>query len=185
MSKTGDLDRVPVQTGGIEFNLTAPASALPSSSLAERSDATLPRHQTSACAATDWLSACHSFGQRVIRHREAMLEPLQTLSGNRVNSFRPRSLSAFLTTRSSSGSIGLILTQTGGMERWLYRLARKHGGGQQHGWSFDFDRWLAACVPPWRNPSLQSRQAAMAISSNPLRSTKQSAQIDVISYSAE
>jgi plasmid replication initiation protein len=26
---------------------------------------------------------------------------------------------------------------TGGLERWLYRLVRKHGGHQQHGWSFD------------------------------------------------
>ena len=27
---------------------------------------------------------------------------------------------------------------TGGIERWLYRLVRKHGGRQAHGWSFDF-----------------------------------------------
>jgi plasmid replication initiation protein len=27
---------------------------------------------------------------------------------------------------------------TGGLERWLYRIVRKHGGRQQHGWSFDF-----------------------------------------------
>jgi plasmid replication initiation protein len=27
---------------------------------------------------------------------------------------------------------------TGGLERWLYRLVRKHGGKQSHGWSFDF-----------------------------------------------
>jgi|TARA_A100001391_G_scaffold205448_1_gene206404 plasmid replication initiation protein len=26
---------------------------------------------------------------------------------------------------------------TGGLERWLYRLARKHGGRQSSGWSFD------------------------------------------------
>ena len=26
---------------------------------------------------------------------------------------------------------------TGGLERWLYRLVRKHGGKQTHGWSFD------------------------------------------------
>ncbi len=25
---------------------------------------------------------------------------------------------------------------TGGLERWLYRLVRKHGGHQEHGWSF-------------------------------------------------
>ncbi len=29
-------------------------------------------------------------------------------------------------------------TLTGGIERWLYRLARKHGGHQEYGWSFDF-----------------------------------------------
>jgi plasmid replication initiation protein len=28
---------------------------------------------------------------------------------------------------------------TGGLERWLYRLARKHGGRQDGGWSFDFE----------------------------------------------
>jgi plasmid replication initiation protein len=27
---------------------------------------------------------------------------------------------------------------TGGLERWLYRLVRKHGGPQRGGWSFDF-----------------------------------------------
>lgn len=27
---------------------------------------------------------------------------------------------------------------TGGIERWLYRLVRKHGGHQAHGWQFDF-----------------------------------------------
>ena len=26
----------------------------------------------------------------------------------------------------------------GGLERWLYRLVRKHGGRQEGGWSFDF-----------------------------------------------
>jgi len=29
-------------------------------------------------------------------------------------------------------------TLTGGIERWLYRLVRKHGGRQEHGWQFDF-----------------------------------------------
>ncbi|MFG1392338.1 replication initiator protein A [Xanthobacter agilis] len=27
---------------------------------------------------------------------------------------------------------------TGGLDRWLYRLARKHGGHQHNGWRFDF-----------------------------------------------
>jgi len=27
---------------------------------------------------------------------------------------------------------------TGGIERWLYRLVRKHGGRQRDGWRFDF-----------------------------------------------
>ena len=40
---------------------------------------------------------------------------------------------------------GLMLTidrayfaLTGGVERWLYRIVRKHGGHQPGGWSFDF-----------------------------------------------
>jgi plasmid replication initiation protein len=28
---------------------------------------------------------------------------------------------------------------TGGLERWLYRLVRKHAGHQRHGWQFDVD----------------------------------------------
>src|SRR6516164_11134859 len=27
---------------------------------------------------------------------------------------------------------------TGGIERWLYRVARKHAGRQRHGWVFEF-----------------------------------------------
>ena len=27
---------------------------------------------------------------------------------------------------------------TGGLERWLYRIVRKHGGRQRNGWRFDF-----------------------------------------------
>ena len=29
---------------------------------------------------------------------------------------------------------------TGGLERWLYRVVRKHGGRPEYGWSFDFAR---------------------------------------------
>lgn len=32
----------------------------------------------------------------------------------------------------------LYFTLTGGIERWLYRLVRKHGGKQRRGWLFDF-----------------------------------------------
>ncbi len=32
---------------------------------------------------------------------------------------------------------------TGGLERWLYRIVRKHGGRQTNGWSFDIEHlWL-------------------------------------------
>ena len=27
---------------------------------------------------------------------------------------------------------------TGGLDRWLYRIVRKHGGRQRNGWRFDF-----------------------------------------------
>ncbi len=40
--------------------------------------------------------------------------------------------------RSFSPSTGPISVLTGGLERWLYRLVRKHGGQQIDGWSFDF-----------------------------------------------
>jgi plasmid replication initiation protein len=32
---------------------------------------------------------------------------------------------------------------TGGLERWLYRLVRKHGGKQEGGWCFDFEHLYA------------------------------------------
>lgn len=42
---------------------------------------------------------------------------------------------------------------TGGLERWLYRLVRKHGGKQKSGWSFDFQHLhmkSGALSPPKR-----------------------------------
>ena len=32
----------------------------------------------------------------------------------------------------------IYFTLTGGIERWLYRLVRKHAGHQRNGWQFDF-----------------------------------------------
>ena len=40
--------------------------------------------------------------------------------------------------RSCSPSTAAYFDLTGGLERWLYRLVRKHGGRQAGGWSFDF-----------------------------------------------
>lgn len=42
---------------------------------------------------------------------------------------------------------------TGGLERWLYRIVRKHGGRQKNGWSFDIEHlWLksGSLSPPKR-----------------------------------
>lgn len=42
---------------------------------------------------------------------------------------------------------------TGGLERWLYRIVRKHGGRQKSGWSFDIEHlWLksGSLSPPKR-----------------------------------
>ena len=60
---------------------------------------------------------------------------------------RPRGLELILADWFYAGVLdeGLVLTidrayfdLTGGLERWLYRLVRKHGGRQAGGWSFDF-----------------------------------------------
>ncbi len=82
---------------------------------------------------------------------------------------------------------------TGGLERWLYRLVRKHGGHQAHGWSFDlrhlhlksgslspFKRFTLSCatsfagnrcpVTAWRSPAI--RTGAAGSPSNPLRPTQ-------------
>ena len=59
---------------------------------------------------------------------------------------RPKGLELILPDWFYAGVIddALVLTidrtyfaLTGGLERWLYRLVRKHGGRQQGGWSFD------------------------------------------------
>ena len=60
---------------------------------------------------------------------------------------RPRGLELILADWFYAGVLdeALVLTidrayfdLTGGLERWLYRLVRKHGGRQTSGWSFDF-----------------------------------------------
>jgi plasmid replication initiation protein len=51
---------------------------------------------------------------------------------------------------------------TGGLERWLYRLVRKHGGQQQAGWKFDF-RHLhlkSASLSPYRRFAFELRDLA-------------------------
>ena len=60
---------------------------------------------------------------------------------------RPRGIELILPDWFYAGVLdrSLILTidrayfgLTGGLERWLYRIVRKHGGRQSGGWSFDF-----------------------------------------------
>jgi plasmid replication initiation protein len=51
---------------------------------------------------------------------------------------------------------------TGGLERWLYRLVRKHAGRQQGGWRFDF-RHLhikAASLSPFKRFAFELRDIA-------------------------
>jgi hypothetical protein len=58
----------------------------------------------------------------------------------------------------------------GGIERWLYRLVRKHGGRQEHGWQFDFRHLYrksgsaarfstspTTCAPWWRGSRARLR----------------------------
>lgn len=51
---------------------------------------------------------------------------------------------------------------TGGMERWLYRLARKHGGRQHNGWRFDLRHLYAksGCLVRYSDFALQMRRIA-------------------------
>jgi len=49
---------------------------------------------------------------------------------------------------------------TGGLERWLYRLVRKHGGRQRQGWRFDF-RHLhvkSASMSPFKRFAFELRE---------------------------
>ncbi len=68
----------------------------------------------------------------------------------------------------------------GGIERWLYRLVRKHGGRQEHGWQFDFRHLYrksgsaarfrtspTTCAPWWRG----SRCPATSSASSGCRTT--------------
>lgn len=71
----------------------------------------------------------------------------------------------------------------GGIERWLYRLVRKHGGRQEHGWQFDFRHLYrksgsaarfsdlpTTCVPWWRG----SRCPVTSSASRGCRTTERS-----------
>lgn len=51
---------------------------------------------------------------------------------------------------------------TGGMERWLYRLVRKHGGRQHNGWRFDLRQLYAksGCLVRYSEFALQLRRIA-------------------------
>ena len=51
---------------------------------------------------------------------------------------------------------------TGGLERWLYRLVRKHGGRQQAGWRFKFRHLHAksASLSPFRRFAFELRDIA-------------------------
>jgi len=51
---------------------------------------------------------------------------------------------------------------TGGLERWLYRLVRKHGGRQRAGWRFDFRHLHAksASLSPFRRFAFELRDIA-------------------------
>jgi plasmid replication initiation protein len=51
---------------------------------------------------------------------------------------------------------------TGGLERWLYRLVRKHAGRQKSGWRFDFRHLYAksAVLSPFKRFSFELRAIA-------------------------
>ena len=51
---------------------------------------------------------------------------------------------------------------TGGLERWLYRIVRKHGGQQRGGWKFDFRHLYAksASLSPFRRFAFELRDLA-------------------------
>jgi len=75
---------------------------------------------------------------------------------------RPRGLELILPDWFYAGVLddALVLTidrayfdLRGGLERWLYRLVRKHGGRQNGGWSFDFAHLHAksGCLSPLKH----------------------------------
>jgi len=51
---------------------------------------------------------------------------------------------------------------TGGMERWLYRIVRKHAGRQQNGWRFDFRHLYtkSASLSPFKRFAFELRDIA-------------------------
>jgi plasmid replication initiation protein len=51
---------------------------------------------------------------------------------------------------------------TGGLERWLYRLVRKHGGQQRGGWKFDFHHLhtKSASLSPFKRFAFELRDLA-------------------------
>ena len=55
---------------------------------------------------------------------------------------------------------------TGGLERWLYRVVRKHGGRQEYGWSFDF-AYLHASPAASRRSSTSPTTSATSFAASP------------------
>jgi plasmid replication initiation protein len=53
-------------------------------------------------------------------------------------------------------------TLTGGLERWLYRLVRKHAGRQESGWRFDFRHLYvkSASLSPFKRFAFELREIA-------------------------
>ena len=63
---------------------------------------------------------------------------------------------------------------TGGMERWLYRLVRKHGGHQRAGWRFDFRHLHAQVRPACRRSSASRSNCATSSAASRCRDTASS-----------
>jgi plasmid replication initiation protein len=59
---------------------------------------------------------------------------------------------------------------TGGLERWLYRLVRKHAGHQRGGWRFDF-RHLPSSRRASRRSSASHSSCATSRAASPCRAT--------------
>src|SRR5229473_3428039 len=51
-------------------------------------------------------------------------------------------------------------TRAGGIERWLYRVARKHAGRQRHGWVFEFAHLTPSRAVSRASPILRSTSGA-------------------------
>lgn len=105
---------------------------------------------------------------QIVQARDARLKTSRLMSTTpyEILTFVGRGTSVRDYDRLKAALDRLQSTSTGGLERWLYRLVRKHGGHQHSGWSFGLVHLHARAREPRAAEALRLRPAPNRASSD-------------------